>query len=143
MVFRPDREQLAWAAGFYDGEGSAGCYKNRKHWSRLVVGVSQNRQPDEPYPAILERFRSAVGGFGDIRPLGPAQSRRYVWRVEDFEHGQAVIVMLWPFLSAVKRRQATAALLQARLAPGFLNKRYTGARRGRRTKGWTTGPLWY
>jgi hypothetical protein len=83
--------ELAWAAGFFDGEGSTylGTVSHRKDWNRLTLGVSQV----ELVP--LERFRAAVG-LGRITCSGfPAK---------------AVLKLLWLHLTDVKRAQAQRAM---------------------------------
>jgi len=88
MAFSPDREELAWAAGFFDGEG---CFSWTKKaaWGCAVIAQT-NRQS-------LERFRLAVGGIGKI--YGPynfqhqdswSRKAQWVFRVSRREHVQAV-----------------------------------------------------
>ena len=94
-----NREELAWAAGFYDGEGTIWGRRNR---SGIVARIAQNHRPP------LERFRLAVLGRG--RVTGPYQRRAgnpfWVWTASSFEDTQAVIAALWPFLCEPKRFQA-------------------------------------
>lgn len=58
--------EVSWAAGFFDGEGTV--------WSRIVpyravrLAVGQSATPE-----LLERFRLAVGGVGNVR--GPYQPK--------------------------------------------------------------------
>jgi hypothetical protein len=107
------REELAWAAGLFDGEGYVGVYRDprRQHGCRLDISIFQiDRQ-------VLDRFHQAVGGIGTVR--GPYQNagralRYFTWRVYSFEKVQAVIAMLWAFLSPVKREQARTALVRMR-----------------------------
>lgn len=106
------REELAWAAGFYDGEGSIsisrGGTKNQR--IRTPIPKISITQID---PRVLERFRDAVG-LGKI--LGPYSYNcvRIVWfyRVQRFEHVQAIIAMLWPFLGPLKREQIQRVMAQ-------------------------------
>lgn len=105
------REQLAWAAGFFDGEGHTGNHRARG----CLVPVVTIHQHDDP--AVLHRFQAAVG-LGKVR--GPYKGRRgnQVWQYHagGFEATQAVVAMLWPWLGHVKRTQASAALQE------FLNR---------------------
>jgi hypothetical protein len=57
----PNKIELAWAAGFYDGEGCIYChhYGNKEKFVPRF-SVSQNRK--EP----LFRFQKAVGGCGRV-----------------------------------------------------------------------------
>lgn len=85
---RSTETELAWAAGFFDGEGwttVSGRY--------VQIGVTQVEQ--QP----LERFLKAVG-WGSI-----SRSRRTAaWRVSG-EGAYRVIEALWPYLSDPKREQ--------------------------------------
>jgi LAGLIDADG-like domain len=108
VAFRPDREELAWAAGFFDGEG---CFSwtAKSAWGCAVIGQS-NRES-------LERFQRAVGDLGKI--YGPYKSRhkdrwsrkeQWVFRAHRREHVQAVALMLWFKLGPIKRAQAKSVL---------------------------------
>jgi hypothetical protein len=109
MPFIPDREELAWAAGFFDGEG---CFS---YTERARNGVATIGQVDL---AALERFQSAVGRLGKI--YGPYDYTRYRGRVSkraqwNFrahrrEHVLAIVAMLWFKLGPIKREQARAVL---------------------------------
>lgn len=100
--------ELAWAAGFFDGEGYTGCqlvHAGKSECTRLVVEICQMRDR-----GVLDRFRTAVGSIGVV---SDTKRRPGVWRyrTEGFEETQAVIAMLWKYLSPVKRWQAKAAFL--------------------------------
>jgi hypothetical protein len=85
--------ELAWAAGFIDGEGCVTIgkgYARRKnvYRPRLILSVSQS------YPEPLERL-ARIAGHGNINgpyhyksnPLGKKPIYRWVlqsWRVEEF-----------------------------------------------------------
>lgn len=105
-----NREQLAWVAGFFDGEGSLGFYdtataRGLYRSKKLILQVSQKD------PSLLYRVVSVVG-FGKVR--GPYLKGRkhevYRYTVQDFEHIQALIAMVWPWLGDPKRCQARGAL---------------------------------
>lgn len=90
--------ERAWAAGFFDGEGSTGCYSGV-----LKVGISQQ------HPAVLERFAQAVGeGYVN----GPYLRRgKQVWTFTAQGLGAARLhSKLAPFLGEVKRAQADNAI---------------------------------
>ncbi len=102
-----NREELAWAAGFLDGEGYFACTgrSDRPH-RRLTVAAAQVHL--EP----LDRLKALLGG--GIH--GPYPSRHmtgqpyYQWQICSFEQVQAAIAALWAFMSPPKRAQAQAAL---------------------------------
>jgi len=98
--------ELAWAAGFFDGEGHVSASKQAgKRACNMCIQIAQTD------PEVLHRFQRAVGGLG--RVVGPHNyGWRDVWtfRVNRFEHVQAIVAMLWPFLSGLKRADAHRAL---------------------------------
>ena len=102
MTININREELAWAAGFFDGEGTTGTYGSRV--AQLNLSLPQkNRAP-------LDRFRIAINDLGSIYQT--STTGMWQWRSNSFEHGQAVLAMLWPFLCDIKKAQAAAALIK-------------------------------
>jgi hypothetical protein len=103
-----DTHELAWAAGFFDGEGSIGHYPMRVD-GRPSIRISISQVEAEP----LLRFHRAVGHLGAVggpyakRPPSRPQHR---FSSASFEHVQAIVAMIWPWLSSVKRAQASMAL---------------------------------
>lgn len=100
--------ELAWAAGFFDGEGSVSCHTQTKRVGREVVGylhLSIRQKEDEH--ELLSRFKSAVLEYGVIYQFEPG-----VWdyRIWGFEGVQFVIALLWKYLGSVKRMQYRSAL---------------------------------
>ncbi len=115
-MYIPNREELAWAAGFYDGEGSfhsapgkvskAGSYK-------LYVTANISQATEEGRNRLL-RFQSAVGGLGHVAgPYDQGKKPLYQWRSDKFEEVQAVVALLWFKLSSTKKAQATKVLRKA------------------------------
>lgn len=109
-----DEIELAWAAGFFDGEGSLGFVSGHER-----AQLKQNALADGALPDTLARFHRAVG-IGRVggpyadRPTrkGFSERRRayFIWyatRAEAIEVAQ----LLWPQLGAAKR--AAAELLFA------------------------------
>jgi hypothetical protein len=107
------REELAWAAGLYDGEGSCGCYgkhdgraRKSSYW-QIRLSVGQHYDPE-----VLHRFVAAVG-VGKV--YGPYEGRK--WSVQCVgANAEIIIERLWPWLSGPKRRQylATRKKFEAR-----------------------------
>jgi len=106
-----NREELAWAAGFFDGEGSfCVLIPNRKTMRPMLHATIHQTNK-----ITLERFQTACGGLGRI--TGPYTKARawnskpyWVWQTSKFEHAQQVVLCLWPWLSSPKRTQALAML---------------------------------
>lgn len=102
-MLRIDREELAWAAGFFDGEGcfTSGAKKGSPRAGKYpIVRITQKDR------GVLDRFRRAVC-LGDVR--GPYTSGKtaviYSYDAHGVEKTQAIGAMLWRFLSRVKRTQ--------------------------------------
>lgn len=109
MVLAINREQLAWAAGVFDGEGWATSARRnnatKAMTATLVLGVGQKHRE------MLERLAAATG-LGSI--TGPTKPGMWAWRVHGFAKVQAVFAMLWPWLGSVKRDQIGCVLAEAR-----------------------------
>jgi len=110
MPYQPNREELAWAAGFFDGEGCTTYHlgKHQRKYPRLRVSQSGNNGNE-----LLERFKNAIG-FGIVYgPYKIAKNQtkiRWVFQVTGFEKVQATISLLWDWLGTEKRNQAVKIL---------------------------------
>ena len=98
--------ELAWAAGVYDGEGSASTYVPNGRRSR-VRQMAVYQSGDEMPPPLLFRFRAAVGDVGLIH--GPARGSLYQWHSKRHVVVEAVGELIWPWIGEVKRDQLRAA----------------------------------
>jgi len=96
------REELAWAAGFFDGEGYTSAKPERRDiFIGLRLGISQSEEP----PFSLKRFREAVSGIGTIHgPYLTMHKPRYTYSANGVE-AQAVFAMLASFLGPEKFKQ--------------------------------------
>ena len=104
-----DTHELAWAAGFFDGEGTISFKPNGKgNKGRPDIQIAQS----EVYP--LERFKLAVGVGKVYGPYGPytTQSKPY-WLYDAGlpANVQLVIERMWKYLSPTKRGQIERALI--------------------------------
>lgn len=105
-----NKMELAWAAGFFDGEGSTTF--SGKNYPRIEIG--QKPRNNELVPEVLERFQKAMG-MGNTRIERRKDGRVYFSiKIFGFEKCQAVIAFLWPWLSLVKRQQAIKILKLSR-----------------------------
>ncbi len=111
-----NREQLAWAAGFTDGEGcfylhskSSKARPNRTPELRFEIGQIDTQ--------ALERFRLALPFGAPIN--GPYDNKNhpeskakpfYTYMLNGFEDVQAITALLWTWLGPVKRQQAKSVL---------------------------------
>lgn len=104
-----NREELAWAAGLFDGEGSTCRTKHQGANGKLLVYPRMSM--GQIVKGNLERFHKAVGGVGKVTgPVKTPTKPRYDWRCHGFEDTQAVLALLWLWLSPTKREQAKGVL---------------------------------
>jgi hypothetical protein len=91
--------ELAWAAGFFDGEGSS--YTIKQKYVQLSVS-QQDRRP-------LDRFAKAVG-TGNVRGpyTGKARPKPLYFWTSAGTRATFVMTQLWPFLSDPKKEQFLA-----------------------------------
>lgn len=98
------REELAWCAGFYDGEGNSGL--TSQGYPRLSIGQTEI--------STLERFQRATRTgtiYGPYEKKRPGWAAVYMYIANGSQEVQATAVMLWPFLSQPKRDQLTSTLI--------------------------------
>jgi len=104
-----DTHEIAWAAGFFDGEGTTqyGEYISRGNSCRSMrMSIAQREY--EP----LQRFRQAMFGLGRIRvDVRAGHTTMHVWAVSNWRDVQACVAAMWPFLCQPKRDQAKHALM--------------------------------
>jgi hypothetical protein len=103
------REDIAWAAGLFEGEGC--CYLRKRNdrqgrYVRMEVAMTDRD--------VIERFAQAVG-FGKVDgpwgPYGRGTLPVFRWTVAGFERVQAAAAMVWPWLSPRRREQVRDTLL--------------------------------
>ena len=105
----PWREQLAWCGGYFSGEGSIFyAHKHSKYYyPTLAIGTTNKEE--------IDKFQESVLKLGRIYgPYGKRQSKlgkKPIWRgaAQSLRDAQAVVVMLWPYLSDYKKAQAIDA----------------------------------
>lgn len=113
-----NREELIWAAGFFDGEGYIGFTKSDGHNSRSVQLVVVQSAPQDKPPDSLLRFNSAVGNICRIHSSYPKDRLpKYTCRVDSFEYVQFIFSTLYPWLCSTKRNQGLEALKKYHSVP--------------------------
>ena len=118
------RENLAWAAGLFEGEGCINGYVSKDGMRGIQLSLNMR-----DFDAVVQ-FRDVIG-FGHLyeKPPGkPHWSPQLQWHVGTFEHAQAVIAMLWPWLCA--RRRATAARVLGAYRAAVTKRDQSRVRRG-------------
>src|SRR6266536_5493067 len=100
-----DRTELAWAAGFWDGEGSAWLSHPEGRTTAQPYARINQASPSGT-PEVLVRFQRALG-FGSLRgpELGEGSEPIYRWVVSSRVDVQQLLTALAPWLGAVKRHQ--------------------------------------
>ena len=102
-------EELAWAGGFFDGEGSSYLTKHRTHDGYVNAAVEVRQSGWNGVPEVLDRFQVALAGIGHLN--GPhvydwADAPVSRWKCEAQDDVQLVIHRLMPFIGTIKRNQA-------------------------------------
>jgi hypothetical protein len=108
------REELAWAAGLFEGEGTV------SYNATAIFMCDEDR---------LRAFRQALG-FGTVGPHTKRRNQRqpqYKWYAQSFEGVQATAALLWEWLGPRRRAQFKR----------FLEYRQRPRRTHRRTRGLT------
>jgi hypothetical protein len=105
-----DSHEIAWAAGLFDGEGTAFASKTMKRARvnvRLHMSVRMTTRSD------IERFARAVclGVVrGPYRRDDPKRKPIWAWVAGTEADVRQCIALLWPFLGSNKRAQAQVAI---------------------------------
>jgi len=124
----PTLNDVAWAAGFIDGDGCINIYQ--KHENR------RKRKPKYPLPMVqvgvterelLEKLKMTFGGsiVGPYNGKGFGKNTNvFHWNITCKKAAYACAAMM-PFLqSKVKRKRATEVLLHYRERSVYRQKRY-------------------
>lgn len=112
-----NREELAWAAGFVDGEGTFSCKMRDTESCRKGYPTFSIQQTGTLI--ALDRMQKVFGDAGvqvkRYGPYGPYENnlgKRPHYRLEayGFEKVQAIMALLWTWLGPIKRAQAKSVL---------------------------------
>lgn len=110
-----DTHELAWAAGFFDGEGST-CISSYKPNNQNAMANVLTMTISQIHRETLERFQRAIGGVGVINgpynppSFGKNQQPQYRYHLSGLSRVVPAIDSLWPWLGRIKREQASAAI---------------------------------
>lgn len=97
------RENVAWAAGFFDGEGHVIRYAlaNKKQYPMFGIGLDQND------PELLNRF---IDIFGVGKVVARKNRKCHNLRYTSFETAQFIAATLWPWLSVKRKKEISETL---------------------------------
>jgi len=97
-------EELAWAAGFFDGEG---CFTNSHDRRRSYVVC-------RPTACITQKDCQILGKFARIVGMGKIYLHMsgWQWTLARWADVEWLMCLLWPWLSIVKREQATRVMAE-------------------------------
>lgn len=102
-----NREDLAWAAGLFEGEGFVGPHDYRKHrpaWMMAVVMTDED---------VVRRFHRIVGVgtvCGPAKPRAEGHLPTWRWQVASRKYIYALCVALWPFMGRRRQERMTQAI---------------------------------
>ena len=112
-----NREELAWAAGFVDGEGTFSCKmhdtaSSRKGYPTFAIQQTGSLIALDRFAKVIEDAGVPVKRYGPYGPYKNNLGTRPHYRVEayGFEKVQAIAALLWTWLSAIKREQIVSVL---------------------------------
>ncbi len=106
----PSREELAWAAGLFEGEGYIGM-------SRVSPAMSLASTDED----VVQKFNQVVGLGRVCGPYTYTYTYRkkskpiWVWRAGGFTNVQAIGALLWFKLCDRRRTKIQDVLLKARI----------------------------
>ncbi|MDA8333321.1 MAG: hypothetical protein M0027_19325 [Candidatus Dormibacteraeota bacterium] len=111
--------EIAWAAGFWDGEGCTSLERNsRGAYPRMTVAQVDFRS--------IWRFQAAVGNVGHVRnkksQLPGKWSPQIVWSCSKEADVLQVCSLLWPYLGDVKREQIIKCRKEAEARRPAINR---------------------
>ena len=112
------RDDLAWAAGFIDGEGYFRFQPIKSKGKQRAYGcASLNVAQTAERKDVLERLQKALKGYGTIygpyRHKNGRQKPYYVFMVLKFTEFKDIVDTIYRWLSQHKQLQASVALQKA------------------------------
>lgn len=96
------REEMAWVAGLFEGEGSISTAGKSTFVLRLAM-------TDEDVIRRLHRI-TGVGNVYDKPAQIVGHKHQWIWIVSKQEHLQAMLAAMWPWLCSRRRAKAVEAL---------------------------------
>lgn len=110
-----DSQQIAWAAGLFEGEGFLCTHRG----TAIRAGLSMTDRD------VVERF-AAVVGCGHVRLKEPQRGHwkaQYLWNVCRVDDVRELIHAFWPYLGERRRKRAAELLAHAEKNLGATGER--------------------
>ena len=98
----PSEVDRAWAAGFWDGEGSTSMKRPRS--SAPAANMRMYVSQKDTGPELLSKFLRIVV-VGEVKERG-SRPGVWAWTVNDLAGCRRVLDVLWPYLGTPKQNQA-------------------------------------
>lgn len=121
--------EVAWAAGFFDGEGTVGAFRRERGSDVRALKLSVCQADPRPLLRFARTF-----GFPETKVYGPefrtsgrVRQRKPMWRfqIADRDDVLRVLSLMEPYLSDMKREQAVTAVARIE-AQGATNPSHKG-----------------
>ena len=103
-------EYLAWAAGFFDGEGHVRADIRSSGSIRPALRIAQVD------PEVLHKFQEALGVGKVMGPYGPYKNDPikkqpfFRYQTQSLPEIKQIAEALWPWLSTIKKQQFSEVL---------------------------------
>lgn len=115
-----DFARLAWAAGFFDGEGTTIARSDARRPDYFQLEVSVPQSGPDGVPEVMRKFQDAMLGVGRIDPQPGGLMHK--WCAGGRATAELSLALMWPWLGPVKRAQAVGAI-------DVVDRQYTEGRR--------------
>jgi len=99
--------ELAWAAGFFDGEGCTRVNRvtNKYDYKYDILSIQITQKDRE----VLDRFQAAVG----VGRIYARADGAFLFSCGKTDDCHEILEKIWPWLSTQKREQANSAIERA------------------------------
>lgn len=104
------REDLAWAAGLFEGEGSFSIH-NARSGNPVASLIITDEDVIRKFHSVI-RIGSVAGPY--VNKEHPEWKPKWQWRASGFHVVQAVVALLWHWLCSRRRARAVEVLAVSR-----------------------------
>jgi len=100
---------IAWAAGFFDGEGSIAIQRPTARFARSYH-LSIEQKDWEPIERFLHIFGGSPGRRDSSYTNVGVRRNCFVWRSSDMAHSRWVMAQIYPYLTERRQKKWADAL---------------------------------